>query len=337
MNTKLLRSRILLAVRRFPTDLAIVLGVVGVASLSLLIPVLRKSPLGLLFGLPLVLFLPGYATISALFPEKGEPNIEVGIVVESLPGSDRIDEFERLIFSVWLSVVIVPMTGLVLDQARGGFRVETVVLAVGVYTGVMTVLAAVRRRNVPSNECFRVPFAQWRRSIQVYFWDPGNRTEKVINVTLALALLVAVSSLTYAVAVPKQDETFTEFYLLNEDSAGELQAENYPTTLVQGETTKLVVGITNYEHERTAYTVVVRIQRGEVTENSLNVHEETELYQFHVLLNHNESWTRTHAIKPTMVGDNLRVQYLLFRNEEPSEPRTAYRKLHFWINVTESA
>jgi len=38
-----------------------------------------------------------------------------------------------------------------------------------------------------------------------------------------------------------------------------------------------------------------------------------------------------------MTGENLRVQYLLYRGDPPAEPtqENAYRSLHLWVDVFE--
>ncbi len=57
--------------RELPADLAAVFVLVLVTNLAVLLPVVRQTPLRIVFGLPFVLFLPGYAFIAALFPEAG--------------------------------------------------------------------------------------------------------------------------------------------------------------------------------------------------------------------------------------------------------------------------
>ena len=66
-------------VRRLPADLAAVVAVVVLSDLAALLPVVRETPLRVVFGLPLVLFVPGYAFVAALFPEAGEPPGVAGV------------------------------------------------------------------------------------------------------------------------------------------------------------------------------------------------------------------------------------------------------------------
>jgi uncharacterized membrane protein len=92
------------------------------------------------------------------------------------------------------------------------------------------------------------------------------------------------------------------------------------------------------------YTVVVELQRVTIvneTDSTTNattvrVLDERELRRFEVSLAHNETWHNQHTVTPTMTGDRLRLQYLLYRGEPPADPsgETAYRELHLWVNVS---
>lgn len=63
------------ATTRVPRDLlACVLWLLG-ALFCIYVPVLNESFLRILFGIPLVLFIPGYALIAALFPALTFPSV----------------------------------------------------------------------------------------------------------------------------------------------------------------------------------------------------------------------------------------------------------------------
>ena len=53
--------------KHFPKDLALVIFLTLLCIPFVLIPPLNESPVRLILGLPLVLFLPGYSLIAALF------------------------------------------------------------------------------------------------------------------------------------------------------------------------------------------------------------------------------------------------------------------------------
>jgi uncharacterized membrane protein len=58
--------------KHFPTDLALVIFLTLLCIPFVLIPPLNGTPVRIILGLPLVLFLPGYVLIAMLFPRKGD-------------------------------------------------------------------------------------------------------------------------------------------------------------------------------------------------------------------------------------------------------------------------
>lgn len=354
-------------VRELPADLAAVVGLVGVACLFVIVPVLNETPLRVVFGLPLVLFLPGYALIAALFPEAGStPAASDGATAESddeesgeteadaeeqadgeaagflggAPGigSAGIDGIERVALSFGLSIAVVPLLGLILNFTPWGIRLAPILVTISGFTLAATGVAAVRRRNLPVEERFHVPYRQWIDAGRSELFDPENRLDAVLNVVLVASVLLAVGSVAYAVAVPPQGEAFTEFYLLTEDENEELVAADYPSEFQLGESQPVVVGIGNHEGGTTEYTVVVQLQRVETTDNETTILEREEIDRFQSpAIGDNGTWQRTHGIQPTMTGDRLRVQYLLYRDAPPGTPtaENAYRDLHLWIDVSD--
>jgi uncharacterized membrane protein len=142
-----------------------------------------------------------------------------------------------------------------------------------------------------------------------------------------------------ALFIPSEGEAFTEFYLLTENDSGGLVAADYPANFTQGEGEPLVVGIENNEGEPIEYTVVVSLQRVErVGNNTTRVIGERELRRFRAQVAPNETWRRSHALRPTMSGNRLRVAYLLYRGSVPDDPgvANAYRELHLWINASDT-
>jgi len=79
------------------------------------------------FGSALVLFLPGYALIEALYPKR------------------ELDELTRFALSIGLSLALVPLTGLVLNYTPFGIRLLPVAISLaGVTLALLSV--AVRRK-----------------------------------------------------------------------------------------------------------------------------------------------------------------------------------------------
>ena len=79
------------------------------------------------FGSVLILFLPGYSLIQALYP-KGE-----------------LDELIRFALSIGLSLAIVPLTGLVLNYTPFGIRLLPVAISIAGITVALLILALTRK------------------------------------------------------------------------------------------------------------------------------------------------------------------------------------------------
>lgn len=346
-------------VRRLPADLAVMLAIVGLTGLSIFLPVVNQSPLRVLLALPVMLFIPGYVFIAALFPEAGpraeDANTstagqsdttiseqtdrsasETAAAIEAEGGG--IDGMERVALSFGTSIAIVPLIGLILNVTPWGIQLLPVVVSISGFTVVTAYIATRRRLAVPPASRFNVPYKEWLRSARSGLFEPDTRRETVLNVLLVCSVLLATVSVGYAVAVPKQGEAFTEFYLLTETEAGELVADNYPQEFVAGESQTLTLGIENHEHEPVSYTVLVFAQNVAVENNSTTVLAEERLQQFQPTVEANETWLREHTVTPTLTGENIRLTYLLYRGSPPTNPSTenAYRELHLWSSSSQS-
>ncbi|MFC7202627.1 DUF1616 domain-containing protein [Haloferax namakaokahaiae] len=321
--------------RALPADLAFVLVMVVSTLLAALVPGLDETPLRVVLGLPFVLFAPGYALVAALFPERGPVTIERDDDHDAAVDQRGIDGIERVALSFGTSIAVVPLLGLVLNFTPWGIRLVPILVAVGGFTLVGVVVAAGRRTELPPDERFSVPYEAWFDAGKSELFEPATRADAVLNVVLVVSVVLAAASVGYAVGVPTDGESFSEFYLLTENDDGDLVADDYPDELVVGESVPLVVGIGNNEHRQVNYTAVVFLQRVERQNNSTTVLEQDRLAAFSPSLADNETWHRRHRIQPTMTGERLRLTYLLYIGDEPDSPsvENAYRELHLWVTV----
>jgi len=115
------------------------------------------------------------------------------------------------------------------------------------------------------------------------------------------------------IATPKAGERFTEFYILGLTG----KAMDYPKELKVGEEGKVIVGIINREHEIVSYRVEVTI--GGVKNNEVKV----------IVLEHDEKWEGEVNFVPKVAGENQKVEFLLFKNEEVES-----YSLYLWLDVT---
>ena len=83
-----------------------------------------------LVGSILILYAPGYVLVEALYFRKGD-----------------LDDLERLVLSIGLSLALVPLISLVLSYSPWGVRLESVFVAISSFTLLMGVVVASRRFN----------------------------------------------------------------------------------------------------------------------------------------------------------------------------------------------
>ena len=129
---------------RIPIDLALVITLTLACILFVLTPWLDETPVRVVLGLLLVLFLPGYSLIAALFPRR-----------------DDLDGIERIALSFGLSIAVVPLLGLGLNYTPYGIRLVPVLLGLSLFTVLLAVVAGVRRAWMPEAERFVVAVDGW--------------------------------------------------------------------------------------------------------------------------------------------------------------------------------
>jgi hypothetical protein len=88
-------------------------------------------------GIIIVLFLPGYALINALFPVEKPNKTSTG----------NIDAIERVALSIVLSIAIVAIVGLLLNFSPWGLDLHAVILSLLTFTLVFATVAAARKYN----------------------------------------------------------------------------------------------------------------------------------------------------------------------------------------------
>jgi len=122
-----------------------------------------------------------------------------------------------------------------------------------------------------------------------------------------------VGSATAIILLPKPGELFTEFYILGPEGL----AESYPRAGAVGEPLAVTVGITNREGAAAGYRVEVR--NGGALIGAAGP----------VRLADGERWEGEVGFAPAEVGPDVRIDFLLYRDERP-EP---YRSLRLWLEV----
>ncbi|EMA58931.1 DUF1616 domain-containing protein [Halorubrum lipolyticum] len=321
---------------RLPLDLLVVslvsLGVVALADAGN--GGLVRTLLGGLF----VVFCPGYALVAALLPQRTSPLPErVSAVGFRREESASLTGLERVVSSIAVSVILVPFVGFLLHYTQWGIRPTTMVPGIAAATVALSVLAAVRRLRLPPDERFAVASLALFRRLDGWVREPDRPVETALNVFLVVGLVVAVAGVGIAAATSTNGERYTELSVLGEDpETGEAVADEYPRALAPGEEATIRVGIANREGAAQTYTVVAQLQRlDDDGGGEARVVERSTLDRFEASLEPGESVERPRTVEPTMEGDGLRIAYLLYADDPPTNPtaENAYRSVHLWVDV----
>ena len=287
--------------KKVPSDLVIVMGLVLLTDIFVLTPGINETLIRNVLGLPLVLFLPGYSLIAALFPAKSD-----------------LDGIERVALSFGLSIAVVPLIGLGLNYTPWGIRIHPILISLSTFTFIMCGLAYLRRAKLPESEAFDISFRATALSLKNEIMGSSeSKLDKALTVFLIFSILLFVVTLAYVVLSPKEGEHFTEFYLLGPEG----KADNYPTKYILGENGTVIVGVINHEYSPVNYTMEIKLEN-----KSMFLPENLK----HITLTHNETWEEPVILTPEFEGKNMKLQFLLFNETDKSVP---YRDLHLWIDV----
>ena len=294
--------------KNFPNDLALVILFTLLCMPFVLIPPLNEiSPIRIILGLPLVLFLPGYSLIAALFIRK-----------------DDLDGIERTALSFGLSIAITPLLALGLNYTPFGIRLTPVLAVLSVFTIALAIGAWARRSRIREADRFLVDFGAAFKAVKEPFKATDTKINRILSVVLIISIMLALSVTVYVIVTPKEGEKFTEFYVLGPEG----KAEDYPINLTLGEGGEVILGVINQEYATVTYPLEIKLN-GEIIDKKS------------IVLTHNETWESPFVFKSVEAGEDQKLEFLLFKNpfnkslygkEDNEEP---YRSLHLWVAVKE--
>lgn len=278
-----------------PSDLSIILIWTIMTFVYVIMPAIENSFIRTILGIPMVLFIPGYMLVSVLFVKK-----------------DDLGAIERIALSFGLSIVVVPIIGLLLNFTFG-IRLIPILVSLCTYIIILILITAYRRGILSEDVRFSVQFYIMYENIGNWL-RPKSRTDSIITIILIFTTVLAIGTIYYSVATPKIGERFTEFYIL--DPSG--KAENYSTNLTLNSPTDMLVGVVNHEYMPVNYTINISLDRNILTSQKL-------------ILGHNESWEKNITFVPNKEGIDMKLEFSLFKENNFTAP---YRELYLWENVT---
>jgi uncharacterized membrane protein len=233
--------------KRQYSDLLLIIILTILAVVFIKTPGLRKTFIRSILGLILILFIPGYSLIAALFPKKMD-----------------LDGIERAALSFGLSVVVTPLIGLALNYTPWGIRLTPILMSLSAFTIIMVFIALIRRWRTDEENRFSVSFSL--KPVREHFRGE-SRGSKILSIILIISIILAVSATIYIVVKPHQGEKFTEFYILGENG----KAADYPTNMTVGETGNVTIGIVNHEYRTVDYTLVVESNNTTLMEKNVTL------------------------------------------------------------------
>jgi uncharacterized membrane protein len=264
---------------------------------------------GLIVAILMVIFVPGYVLVAALFPDNEE-----------------IDWIERIALSFGLSIAVVPLIGLLLNFTPFGIRLQPIVVSIMIFSEGLAVLAYYRRMQLPVEKRLSATIEIKRPA-----WHEYSGLDKVLSVGLVASVVFSASVLAYVVTTPRPGERFTEFYILGPEG----MAADYPTDLNVSEPGTIIIGVNNHEFETVNYTVRVDLVGVEIVYNESGGFNETvelnstTIAWFNFTLDHDTNWTMVYTFSIDTPG-LWKVRLLLFRD---GDLNTVYRNLHLFVRV----
>ncbi len=259
--------------------------------LIIVIILIPDSPVQTVLGVPFVLFFPGYTLIGTLFP-----------------GKNNLGNIERLTLSIGLSLAVVPLIGLALNYTPWGIRLYPIITSLFILTLLLSIASNYRRARLPLDQKF-----QALNNLKLPNSKAIPRTDKIVVISVLIAIIAVASLTTYFASAPKIGERFTEFYLLG--PKGKLA--DYPVNMTLAENSTVILGITNHEHAPMVYRVNIALDN-QTIETITNIQ-----------LSHEESWSQNYTFTPQTTSDKIKLGFQLFK-EGLDEP---YRNLHLWLTV----
>jgi hypothetical protein len=271
-------------------------------------------------ALPLVLFVPGFCVVSALFPPVDFTDRLVGSVHGERHPAFGFATGERFVLSVIASVVVVPVAALVANPLTG-IELAPVLAGVAAVTVLGSVVAILRIRSARGT-LTRPHGRSGLDGLDVArpAWD---------GLTIATALLVAVllfSSAAVSLTGTGQQAPETQFYVGNPSAVPD-------AALSDGGSAAVELRIAHDLDASQRYTVVVA--RGTVEGSDGGpVENLTEVTRTSTTVASGATSTVSHTVNESAVDDASTVTFLLYTGSGPVrlDPDDAHRSLRLSLN-----
>ncbi len=278
-----------------PFDLLILLIWTIITLFFVLYPLSIEPIIITVLSIPVFIFIPGYVMTVALYPKR-----------------DQLEGIELLALSFGLSIVLIPILGILLNFAMS-LDHFMILIILCIDTIIFTIIAAYRRGKLPDEEKF-APFDKILETINEGFEIKTSKSDIIITGLLIFFIVLSIGIVYYVISAPMIGERFTEFYILSPEG----NAKNYTTKLTYNSPASVIVGVANNEYYPVNYTVEVALDKNVLTDTWFR-------------LDHNQTWEKKMTFIPDKEGSNMELEFWLFKEDDFTLP---YRELHMRVNVS---
>lgn len=288
------------------------------------LPTVIRIPL----ALPVLLLIPGYAVLAALFPGSWRTAPE-GAVDESAPQDRTRTGFsflERGILAIVASIAVVPMVALA-TTAVAGVDVGSILAGVAGVTVIASGISIVRS---PATETMETRRSEGQRiGDRPILDDGGDRvlTDNVTRLAIALTVVLLVASAAVAFTGSTDDALMTEFYVVDETGGDAATASQ--------EEAVYDLRIKHHGDESQRYTVVV-LGQDDVSGSGTSTGSWTELDRTSLVVGSDETAAETYRATGSELSGRFTLRFLLYTGDAPPNPDsdTAHRTLELSVNST---
>lgn len=217
-------------------DLLLIAITTVISIIFILNPILNNTILKPVLGIILILFLPGYAIVSVIFPRK-----------------DYLFGIERLSLSFAFPLIGLAIILFLTNFTTVVISLKTLSIVISAFTIIMVLIGYIRRKRVADDERFYVNFS-------------GSKTRKILTIILILSIILAISTAVYIIFKPNQTGS-TEFNLLSPVG----NASVYPSNLTVGQNGTVILGIVNNESKTVDYHLVITSNGVVISEQNLTL------------------------------------------------------------------
>lgn len=294
--------------------------------------------LRIIFSIPIIIFIPGYLLLSALFPEKTDSGLDV---------------VDRIALAVGISIAIVPLVGIVLFYSPWGLTLQPIIASLEILILSIGAIAIIRWLHTPSEK-------RYTPTVNLSLPPHETKYDTLLSAILVVCLVITASLIIYVILTPKQEEHFTDFYILGSNHL----AYNYPVNLTSNHNATIILGVVNHENTPMNYTIEVWLSNQTTKLNTSSMRNDTIYHHLWFMdkinitlpnqpINLEEmkttQWEYNYTIHIDKTG-KYKVVFLLYITPTPtysktqdyrtiatekvdSDHTTAYRNLYLWINV----